>query len=522
MRALKILSWAAATFLLAVTISETLSHALRAAQSDKAEIPSPIPYMEWPLPETDRPYGAIDGKHLSQLVFEQAAISRHYRDQGHPQFWGRIIGTSSDTESAEWLLKKFQQIGLSETRIQPIDLLPQWMPEPWEITMVAAGETTQLSSAQPYYRTPGTLNGGLDVETVYVGIGSEADYAGRDVRGKAVIVFSSPEQPDALKRADQKGAGIIFAVNGKPGNMRYQPYPTYQVRASDGKPEPNSYDDVPTFSLAMNDALAIRTAIEKATPTQKPHIRVHFAVQMVPNLKTGLVWGTLPGMTDETIYVEAHRDGWFDAAGDNASGVASMIGLAEYFAKVPKSQRRRTLVFIGVPGHHNTGPDGGVGGKWLLDHKIDLFAKTALMINCEHTSDVQTYGTGTRVGETDTYTPMEWYAGGPVRPKLEKITVDAFREFGVTTWRRPSENPPGGDLYCAHCAWPGQLSWLVPSLQASSNDFFYFHTDSDTPERIPWTGLAATTRAYAKIIDQVNKLDLKELQTSEETDGRHP
>ena len=58
-------------------------------------------------------------------------------------------------------------------------------------------------------------------------------------------------------------------------------------------------------------------------------------VQMVPNLKTALVWGTLPGATDETIYVVAHRDGWFDAAGDNAVGVADLSLLADAFNSTP-------------------------------------------------------------------------------------------------------------------------------------------------------------------------------------------
>ena len=103
----------------------------------------------------------------------------------------------------------------------------------------------------------------------------------------------------------------------------------------------------------------------------------------MPNLKTALVWGTLPGATDETIYIIAHRDGWFEAAGDNAGGVASMIGLAEYYAKMPQAQRRRTMVFIGLDGHHNTGPGAGVGRRWLSRTTGQtLFAKTALMINC--------------------------------------------------------------------------------------------------------------------------------------------
>src|SRR4029453_18190928 len=67
-----------------------------AAPSDKLE----DALLEWPLPPGEQAYGRIDGRHLHQYVEEQAAISRRYRDQGHPKFWGRIIGTSADTENA--------------------------------------------------------------------------------------------------------------------------------------------------------------------------------------------------------------------------------------------------------------------------------------------------------------------------------------------------------------------------------------------------------------------------------------
>ena len=95
------------------------------------------------------------------------------------------------------------------------------------------------------------------------------------------------------------------------------------------------------------------------------------------------------------------RDGWFDAATDNASGVATMIGLAEHFAKVPQARRRRTMVFVGLDGHHN---DAGVGRMWMVAHKDELFAKTALAINAEHTSTIQTYFYGERIRWANTYT----------------------------------------------------------------------------------------------------------------------
>ena len=59
-------------------------------------------------------------------------------------------------------------------------------------------------------------------------------------------------------------------------------------------------------------------------------IKIRLDANWVSDQKSYLVWGTLPGATDETIYVIAHRDGFFDAADDNASGVASMLGLANF------------------------------------------------------------------------------------------------------------------------------------------------------------------------------------------------
>jgi hypothetical protein len=46
----------------------------------------------------------------------------------------------------------------------------------------------------------------------------------------------------------------------------------------------------------------------------------------------------------------------------------------------------------------------------------------------------------------------------------------------------------------------------------TSRDFNTFvNTDPETAEMVPWTGLEATTRAYAKIIAEVDRLDLGEL-----------
>jgi hypothetical protein len=101
-------------------------------------------FLPWPLPAGAERYADIDGRRMLGYVVEQAEISRRYRDEVHPKFWGRIIGTSADAESAEWLAGKFRSAGLSDVRIQELDLLPQWFPQTYRVTVTAGGETREL------------------------------------------------------------------------------------------------------------------------------------------------------------------------------------------------------------------------------------------------------------------------------------------------------------------------------------------------------------------------------------------
>src|SRR5262245_50989337 len=94
-----------------------LTLAAAAQQPSRSRLPAPEPapavyaldeaFLPWPLPASGQAYADIDGRRLHRFVVEQAAIARRYRDAGHPQFWGRITGTSADAESAGWLAGHF-------------------------------------------------------------------------------------------------------------------------------------------------------------------------------------------------------------------------------------------------------------------------------------------------------------------------------------------------------------------------------------------------------------------------------
>ena len=95
---------------------------------------------------------------------------------------------------------------------------------------------------------------------------------------------------------------------------------------------------------------------------------------------------------------------------------------------------------------------------------------------------------------------MRWWVWGS-SPMLE-IVLDSFQRFnvGVTADMEPGAS---GEM--------GRVARDVPSLQVITSPEIK-HTEQDTAEWVPAVGLEQIARAYARIIDQVNLLNLEALQ----------
>ena len=454
-------------------------------------------YIRIPLSEADQRYATIAGARLKDVVREVADISLANRDD-RTKYWGRIAGTPGEEMAREYVERRFRELGLTDIRDQVFDLPTQWFPAGHDISVEAGGRTYRFDSMVPALRSNPT-NGTLDLEAVWVGTGSTADFLGRDVAGKAVFIHSIPAPgsmghsagaswEDAIRRAENRGAAAVVVIYGISDN-----FTIWQSLGRDVA--------IPGAFMGYEDGNTVKELIGGG---EEVRVSMRVDVDYRDGLTTASVFGTLPGTTDEVIYVLAHLDGYFEAALDNASGIAVMLALAEHFAARPASERRRNLVFVGTAGHHVGSP----GSRWMHDNRETALADAALMINCEHVSVKQTVYWGPQMRMTDIPSPRRWWVNGSDR--LVDLVLDAYRTFGVAVWDR-MEDRAAGEM--------GSVARDLPSVQIIRSPEIK-HTDQDIPEWVPAAGLEAVARAYARIIDDVNELDRAALQPGQTTDGQ--
>ncbi len=457
---------------------------------DSAGHPRDDAFIRIPLRPEDRKYADIDGARMKALVNELSAISLRDRERTGPRgFWGRNQGTPGHVATQDWVESQFKKFNLSDVRRQPFDVPPQWMVKDWELTFTAAGRPYTFKSARPTMNAEATPPSGRQLEVIWLGTGAAADYLGRDVTGKAVIVqdFLTPgvlnhsaNYDQTVQRAYDKGAAAVGIVYGIADN-----YAVWE--GTRGRPG---------FQIGWEDGKALRELLGQGQPVT---LQYRIDSEMRAGLKSASVWGSLKGTSDEDILVIAHLDAYFEGAIDNSSGLAVMMGLAEHFAKRPPSARRRTIRFLGSVGHH-----AGPGTRWLHDNRDSALAKTALIINLEHVAAVRTKYWGPKLRMTTAVSPMRWWVYGS--RALLAVALESFARFNVGLTADMDPNASGE---------MGPIERDAPSMQVITSPEVK-HTEEDTPAWVPAVGLEQVARAYARIIDGVNAIERKDLLSAAE------
>ena len=159
-----------------------------------------------------------------------------------------------------------------------------------------------------------------------VGVGRPADYAGKDVAGKIVMV----SRDEAFHRTSQlaqviaRGGAAMLYVSGSPDNLIQEG----AVRFAQFAPAP-----IPTVSVGAQDGAALRAALAAGggleVTLEVEASREDAVARNVIGVRRGT---THPG---KVIVVGAHYDSWHAGAIDNCTAVGSLLSIADAVRDVP-------------------------------------------------------------------------------------------------------------------------------------------------------------------------------------------
>ena len=315
-----------------------------------------------------------------------------------PPLAGRASLTPGADAAARFLADELRKAGLRPAArgsyLQPFDLVPLRLKRDRSlVTVRRSGEDARFSPAAVAFPDP-TKQIDLTLDVVFAGYGITApefgydDYAGVDVRGKAVLVFD--HEPGEVDPASPfHGSGLTLHANTWTKTWTAQRHGavallvvTEPVNAHRTVPRPPGRASAPPQALARGELRIPRITIpaEAAAallhgtgrtpaewqrgidasmrPASRPlpgvTVRLQAANAGGRRQRSWNVAGLLPGsdprLRDETILVTSHYDhlgvqdgALYPGANDNGSGTVAMLEVARLLAD---ARPRRSVLFV--------------------------------------------------------------------------------------------------------------------------------------------------------------------------------
>ena len=371
---------------------------------------------------------------------------------------------------------------------------PAWnaeFAELWELggdgtprTLIASWDAMPLTLAQD------SESGNVTAELVDVGSGtSEGDYAGRDVRGKLVLVSAQPEAVYRLAVERFGAAGILsYAQNQR----------TAWFGENDNLIRWGHLDSFTTtktfaFMLSLKQARGFQTRLARGE-------KISFKAEVRAGRTAGsldIVTARIPGsdsrLRDEEIAFSCHLDHPRPGANDNASGCVAILEVARTYAKLIRERKierpKRSIRFIWPPEIEGT--------LTLLNARPDITKRIKAVIHMD------------MVGGGPETKAVFHVTRGPA--SLPSFVNDVAEEFGSfvneQSYRHasgqnvpyPLTSPEGGkeplaarlaefSLGSDHQVY-ADSSFSIPAIYLNDWPDRYIHTNFDTPANVDPTKL---------------------------------
>jgi hypothetical protein len=390
--------------------------------------------------------------------------ARRYRESvkelASARFQGRSTGTPELDDAARYLAAEFEKAGLlpvgQNSLLQPFPFsLSNTLGTVNQLAYTLRGTQQQLVFDQDFLPLSSSGSGKLSAGVVFAGYGITApenkydDYAGVDVRGKAVLLLRhEPQEYDGASvfegrvytehsqlfskalNARLHGAAAVLYVDDTANHAveNLEKFVSLTGPADAGFPFVQLKSDAVErwFQAQGKDFKSVQAAIDKSLQPQSfafsDELQVTFDINVEHQTRQAFnVVGYIPGQTEKYIVVGAHYDHLglgeqyslapnatgqlHPGADDNASGTSGVLALARAFGKGPKP--RVGLVFIAFGGEEL----GLLGSTYYVNHPLLPLQNAVLMLNMDMIGRIR----GGKVmvsGARD---------AGPLRQALEKL-----------------------------------------------------------------------------------------------------
>lgn len=396
--------------------------------------------------------------------------------------WGRLGGSAEEAEAAELLAAALAPsadgVGREEFELSAV------RPRRWSLTIDGAA----LASAMPApvdARFPEAT-----VSAPIVVVAADVDWA--RVSGAWAYVAATMKGTPALnsvrdgklyERALEAGArGFVFSLPTPPGTWRIVP-PVDKAYALADSRFPDGRRPIPGFCVDSEDGARIAAAAGRALAgAVEADERDRFTAANV----VATVTGELPAR----VAVMSHLDSFFGGANDNASGLATLVGLARRLHGArARGARTATFDLVGLAAHH----DGGAGMRAFEARDAARFAALAGIVLIEHADALAGVEREAAGWPADFNDKRQAFLGSQPWPAIEAALPELVQASELMPVAPLTAHACISDLLVVCDRLP-----TFSLIQAPP----YYHTDHDTLDKISRAGIEHAVDFHARLLER--------------------
>ena len=283
-------------------------------------------------------------------------------------FGDKRVGTQAGAKAGDYVFERMHALRLTLVHEESFTF-PRFDLASSSLVMTLDGESASIG----YDVLEGSGAGHVEADVVDVLTARPDDLAGKDVKGKVVLVAPNAMVPRArqLENVVRAGAAAMLYLSNAPDNLR-------QIDTVRSRWQP--LVALPAVTLGAVDGAAITSALAFGKTV---HATLDVKATTTPGTGRNIV-GRIEGSDPAAgeIVLGAHYDTWFTGSTDNGGGVAALLALAS--RRLHKERPAATILFVAYDGEeiaHYGGYDflrrHRIVGKELITTVINLETPSA-------------------------------------------------------------------------------------------------------------------------------------------------